>query len=156
MANAFWFDDGALTLIEEGQTTEYQPVGLRGITITAKAEHEEFDTADSTLFEAVKRHTQRVSVEIDYAKFPLDMAQAWLAGGDGGSATATQDTSDVAQFNLTAVATSVDGTVERTIEVTDIHFPEFELLNGSENEYEEYTLSGTGRTVGQLEDTSGA
>ncbi len=153
MANAFWFDDGALTLTEEGDTTEFQPVGLRGITVTATAEHERFDTADSTLFEFVKRHTQRVDVEINYAKFPLDMAQTWLAGG-GGTATATQDNSDVAQFNMKVVATSADKTVERTLEVTDIDFPEFEFLNGSENEYEEYTLSGTGKTVGNLADTS--
>jgi len=155
MANPFWFDDGVLTLVEQGQTTEFQPVGLRGITVTATAEHERFDTADSTLFEVVKRHTQRVNVEIDYAKFPIDMAQTWLAGGNG-TATATQDNSDVAQFNLEAVATSADGEIERTLEVTDIDFPEFEMLNGSENEYEEYTLSGTGKTIGQLEDTSGA
>jgi len=97
-----------------------------------------------------------VEVEIGYSKFPLELAKAWLAGGNGATATSSQDTSDVATFNVKAVSTSADGSVERTIEITDVHFPEIESLNGSQGEYEEFSLTGTGRTVGELDDTSGA
>jgi len=153
MAEAYFFDEGALTLVEQGQTDEFQPVGLQNVTVTAAYEHENLFTADSTFREDVKRHTHTVDVEIGYSKFPIDMAQTWLAGG-GGTATASQDNNNVALFNVTLVSTSTDGTVERTLEVTNIDFPEPEFLNGSQGEYEEYTLSGTGETIGQLEDTS--
>ena len=155
MASAYYFDQGVLSLTESGDTTEFNPVGLQDLTITPAFEHEELFTADSTFREDVKRHTHSVDVEIGYSKFPLEMAQSWLAGG-GATATASQDTSDVATFSVKAVSTSTDGSIERTIEITDVHFPEYEVLNGSQGEYEEYSLTGTGRTVGQLEDTSGA
>ena len=155
MASAYYFDQGVLTLTESGDTTEFNPVGLQDLTITPAFEHEELFTADSTFREDVKRHTHSVDVEIGYSKFPLEMAQTWLSGGNA-TATASQDTSDVAKFSVKAVSTSTDGTIERTIEITDVHFPEYEVLNGSQGEYEEYSLTGTGRTVGQLEDTSGA
>jgi len=155
MASAYYFDQGVLTLTESGDTTEFNPVGLQDLTITPAFEHEELFTADSTFREDVKRHTHSVDVEIGYSKFSLEMAQTWLAGG-GATATASQDTSDVAKFSVKAVSTSTDGSIERTIEITDVHFPEYEVLNGSQGEYEEYSLTGTGRTVGQLEDTSGA
>jgi len=155
MASAYFFDEGSLTLVEQGQTEEFQPVGLQNVTVTPAYEHENLFTADSTFREDVKRHTHTVDIEIGYSKFSIEMAQTWLSGG-GGTATASQDNNNVAQFNATLVSTSTDGTVERTLEVTNIDFPEPEFLNGSQGEYEEYTLSGTGETIGQLEDTSGA
>ena len=155
MAEAYWFDDGVLTLTESGETTEFNPIGLQDLTVTPAFEHEELFTADSTFREDVKRHTHSVEVEIGYSKFPLDLAKTWLAGGGGATATSSQDTSDVATFNIKAVSTSADGSVERTIEITDVHFPEIEPLNGSQGEYEEFSLTGTGRTVGELDDTSG-
>lgn len=153
MAEAYWFDEGTITLQEQGQSTDFDPIGLQGLTITPAFEHEELFTADSTFRDDVKRHSHSVNVEIDYSKWTIEMAQTWLAGG-GGTATASQDNADVAKFNVTAVSTSADGSVERTIEVTDIHFAEYPSLDGSQGEYEEYSLSGTGRTIGQLEDTS--
>jgi len=95
-----------------------------------------------------------VEVEIDHSKWPLDMAQRWLAGG-GATATASQDTADTAKFTVKAVSTSADGTVERTVEVEEVHFPDYDVIDGSQGEFEEYTLSGRGRIISQLEDTSG-
>ncbi len=154
MASSYFFDEGTITLNVD--TTDVAPIGLQGLTITPSFEHQELFTADSTFREDVKRHSHEVSVEIDHSKWPLELAQAWLAGDETATATASQDTSDVALFSVTAVSTSTDGTVERTVEVTDIHFSEIIFVDGSQGEYEEYTLSGTGKTVGQLEDTSGA
>jgi hypothetical protein len=156
MANAYFFDSGVLTLEETSSSTDFAPIGLQDVTVTPAFEHEELFTADSTFREDVKRHTHSVNVEISYSKLPLEFAQQWLGGSGGTTATASQDDESVALFNATLVSTSADGSVERTLEVTEIHFAEFEVLNGSQGEYEEYSLSGSGRTVGQLEDTSGA
>jgi len=46
MSEAYYFDEGVLTLTESGDTTEFNPVGLQDLTITPAFEHEELFTAD--------------------------------------------------------------------------------------------------------------
>jgi hypothetical protein len=103
----------------------------------------------------VKRYEHDVNVEITYAKFSVKFAQEWL-GGEGATATASQDDNDPMLFNIENVQPSEDGGFERTTSVTDVVFPEFPLDQVSYGEFEEYSLTGTGRTIGNLEDTSGA
>jgi len=152
---AMWSNSLALTVNDPADDSEILAAGVREYTITPGYEHTQLYTLDSVNREAVKRYEHDVAVEITYAKFSLEFAQEWL-GGEGATATASQDSSDPMKFNLVSVTPSADGGFERTTEVTDVVFPEFPLDQASYGEFEEYSLSGTGRTVGQIEDTSGA
>jgi len=60
------------------------------------------------------------------------------------------------KFNLVNVTPSADGGFERTTEVADVVFPELPLDSVSYGEFEEYSLTGSGRQVSNLADTSGA
>jgi len=152
--SAMWSNTKVLSVTNSADTSV--PIaGIREVTITPAYEHTELYTFDSTFREDVKRYEHNVNVEITYANFSLELAQEWL-GGDGSTATASQDDSDPMKFNLDNVTPSSDGTFERTTEVTDVVFPEIPLDSATYGEYEEYSLTGSGRTVGNLADTSGA
>jgi len=153
--DGIWSNSAAITFEDPADDSEILVAGVREYSVVPGYEHEELFTIDSTFRETVKRYEHNVSVEITYAKFSVAFAQEWL-GGAGATATASQDDSDPMLFNIESITPSADGTFERTTEVTDVHFPEFPLDQVSYGEYEEYDLTGTGRTVGQLEDTSGA
>jgi len=110
---------------------------------------------DSSFRDTVKRYEHNVNVEITYAKFSVEAAQEWL-GGEGATATASQDDSDPALFSIEDVTPSADGTFERTAVVENVVFPEFPVVEGSYGEYEEWDLSGSGRQLSDFSDTSGA
>jgi len=150
-----WSNSGALTFTDPSDDSEILFAGVRDVTITPAYEHTELYTIDSTFRDAVKRYEHNVNVEITYAKFSVEFAQEWL-GGEGATATASQDDADPMKFNLENITPSSDGGFERTTQVTDVVFPELPLDSASYGEFEEYDLTGSGRTVGQLEDTSGA
>jgi len=150
-----WSNSGALTFEDPSDDSEILFAGVRDVTITPAYEHTELYTIDSTFRDAVKRYEHNVNVEITYAKFSVEFAQEWL-GGEGATATASQDDADPMKFNLENITPSSDGGFERTTQVTDVVFPELPLDSASYGEFEEYDLTGSGRTVGQLEDTSGA
>jgi len=152
---AVWSNSGALTWEDPADDSEILFAGVREVTITPAYEHTELYTIDSSFRDAVKRYEHNVNVEITYAKFSLEFAQEWL-GGDGATATASQDDSDPMKFNLENVTPSADGGFERTTQVTDVVIPELPLDSATYGEFEEYSLTGSGRTVGNLEDTSGA
>jgi len=152
---AVWSNSGALTWEDPADDSEILFAGVREVTITPAYEHTELYTIDSSFRDAVKRYEHNVNVEITYAKFSLEFAQEWL-GGEGSTATASQDDSDPMKFNLENVTPSADGGFERTTEVTDVVIPELPLDSATYGEFEEYSLTGSGRTVGNLEDTSGA
>ncbi len=152
---ALWSNSAALTVEDPSDDSEILFAGVREYSVTPAYEHSELYTIDSDFRAAVKRYEHNVNVEITYAKFSLEFAQEWL-GGEGATATASQDGSDPMKFNLVNVTPSEDGGFERTTEVTDVVFPEIPLDSINYGEFEEYSLTGSGRTVGQLEDTSGA
>ena len=152
---AVWSNSGALTWEDPADDSEILFAGVREVTITPAYEHTELYTIDSSFRDAVKRYEHNVNVEITYAKFSLEFAQEWL-GGDGATATASQDDSDPMKFNLENVTPSADGGFERTTQVTDVVIPELPLDSATYGEFEEYSLTGSGRTVGDLSDTSGA
>jgi hypothetical protein len=152
---AVWSNSGALTWEDPADDSEILFAGVREVTITPAYEHTELYTIDSAFRDAVKRYEHNVNVEITYAKFSLEFAQEWL-GGEGATATASQDDSDPMKFNLENVTPSADGGFERTTEVTDVVIPELPLDSATYGEFEEYSLTGSGRTVGNLADTSGA
>ena len=154
-AEPYWFSDGALTVEDSGGST-LALAGLRGVSITPAFETTELYTADSTFRETVKQYEHNVNVEIDYVFFDIETAQQWLAGQGSTTATASTDTSDPALFTVSRVDPSADGNIERTTEVENVVFPEFPLVDGSQDEFEEYGLSGSGRSVTDLSDTSGA
>jgi len=158
MAEPYFFSDAALTVTDPDNSDETVAIaGLRGITLTPAYETTELYTADSTFRETVKQYEHNVNVEIDYAFFDIEAAQLWL-GGQGtvptDSNTDSTDTTDPKLFDLEVVTSSADGTVERTAAVEAIVFPEFPIVDGSQDEFEEYGLSGSGRTVTNLADTS--
>jgi len=152
---AIWSNSGALTFTDPADDSEILFAGVRDITITPAYEHTNLYTIDSAFREAVKRYEHDVNVEITYAKFSLEFAQEWL-GGEGSTATASQDDSDPMKFNLENVTPSSDGTFERTTSVADVVFPELPLDQATYGEFEEYSLTGSGRKVDNLADTSGA
>lgn len=151
---AMWSGAAAITLEDPADDSEILVAGIREYTVTPGYEHTELYTLDSVNREAVKRYEHNVAVEITYANFSMEFAQEWL-GGEGATATSSQDSSDPMKFNIINVQESADGGFERTTEVTDVVFSEFPLDQVSYGEFEEYDLSGSGRTVGQVEDTSG-
>jgi hypothetical protein len=152
---AMWSNSAALTVEDPADDSEILLAGVREYSVTPAYEHTNLYTIDSTFREEVKRYEHDVNVEITYAKFSLEFAQEWL-GGEGSTATASQDSADPMLFNLVDVTPSSDGTFERTTEVADVVFPELPLDQVTYGEFEEYSITGTGRQVSQLEDTSGA
>lgn len=153
--SAMWSGSAAITFEDPADDSEILVAGIREYTVTPGYEHTELYTLDSVNREAVKRYEHDVAVEITYANFSVEFAQEWL-GGEGATATASQDSSDPMKFNIENVQPSADGGFERTTQVTDVVFPEFPLDQVSYGEFEEYSLSGSGASVGQLEDTSSA
>jgi len=153
-SDAIWSGAGVLT-VNNSNGTAVNIAGIQDATITPAYEHEELYTLDSVLRETVKRYEHNVNVEITYAKFDPQAAQEWL-GGEGSTATASQDTNDPALFNIEDVATSADGTYERTVVADKVVFPEFPIKSASYGEYEEWDLTGSGREISQIEDTSTA
>jgi len=149
-----WSGAAAITIEDPADDSEILVAGIRDYSVTPSYEHTELYTLDSVNREAVKRYEHNVAVEITYAKFSLEFAQEWL-GGEGSTATASQDDDDPMKFNITNVQQSSDGGFERTTEVTDVVFPEFPFDQVTYGEFGEYDLSGSGRTVGNIEDTSG-
>lgn len=154
-SEAMWSNSGALTFEDPADDSEILFAGVREVTLTPAYEHTNLYTFDSTFREAVKRYEHDVNVEITYAKFSMEFAQEWL-GGEGSTATASQDSADPMKFNLERVTPSADGGFERTTAVSDVVFPELPLDDASYGEFEEYSLTGSGRQVSNLADTSGA
>jgi len=151
---ALWSGAAAITIEDPADDSEILVAGIRDYSVTPSYEHTELYTLDSVNREAVKRYEHNVAVEITYAKFSIEFAQEWL-GGEGSTATASQDDADPMKFNIVNVQQSSDGGFERTTEVTDVVFAEFPFDQVTYGEFGEYDLSGSGRTVGQIEDTSG-
>lgn len=151
---AIWANARTLS-VQNTAGTSVPIAGIREVTITPAYETTELYTMDSTFRESVKQYEHNVNVEITYAKFSLEMAQEWL-GGEGSTATASQDTSDPTLFDIEDVSPSADGGFERTTSVTDVVFPEFPVIDGSYGEYEEWGLTGSGKQIDSLADTSGA
>lgn len=149
---AMWSNAGVITFNDPADDSEILVAGYRDMTITPGYEHTDLYTMDSTFRETVKRYEHDVTVEITYANFSIEFAQEWL-GGPGATATASQDDADPMQFDVERVHTSADGGFERTTAVTGVVFPEFPLDQASYGEYEEYSLTGTGREVTNLADT---
>lgn len=149
---AMWSNAKVLT-VKNSSDTSVPIAGIREVTITPAYEHTELYTIDSTFREDVKRYEHNVNVEITYANFSLDLVQEWL-GGEGSTATASQDTADPTLFQIEDVHTSADGGFERTVSVTDVVIPEFPVVDASYGEFEEYGLTGSGKKIDQLEDTS--
>jgi len=149
------FSNAAVITFTDSSDSEILVAGIREYSVTPAYEHAQLYTIDSAFRESVKRYEHDVNVEITYANFSVEFAQEWL-GGEGATATASQDDTDPMLFNIESVTPSEDGGFERTTDVTDVVFPEFPFDQISYGEYEEYSLTGTGRTIGNLEDTSGA
>jgi len=151
---AIWSNARVLT-IQNSASTSVPIAGIQEVSIVPSDEIEELYTMDSNFRADAKRYEHNVNVEITYAKFAPEAAQEWL-GGEGATATASQDDSDPALFQIEDVTPSADGTYERTVAVDDVIFPEFPVVEGSYGEFEEWDLSGSGSQISNLADTSGA
>jgi hypothetical protein len=151
---AVWSNSGVITFEDPADDSTIIAGGFREVTITPAYEHTELYTFDSTFRESVKRYEHNVNVELTYAKFSIEFVQEWF-GGPGATATASQDSADPMKFNLERVTPSSDGGFERTTAVTDVVFPELPVDDATYGEFEEYSLTGSGRTV-EVTDTSGA
>jgi len=155
-SESFWFNDGAITVENAEDNTDLALAGLKGVTITPGFEMTQYYTADSTLWHVAKQYEHSVAVEIDYAFFNLDVAKQWLGGEGTTAATATTDTSDPMKYKVEVVTPSSKDAWERTVAADTVVFPEMPVVDGSQDEMEEYGLSGTGKEVTNLADTSGA
>lgn len=154
--NEYWFSDGTLNVQNAEDDSELAVAGIRGVTITPAYETTELYTADSTFRETVKQYEHNVNVEIDYVFMDLETSKQWLGGEGTTTATSSTDTSDPMLFTVERVDPAGDGSVERTTEVENVVFPEFPLVDGSQDEFEEYGLSGSGRSITNFDDTSSA
>lgn len=152
MAEAIFSNVGVLS-VEDGGATAVPIAGIRDVEIIPGYETTELYTIDSTFRDAVKQYEHSVEVSITYANFDIEAAQQWL-GGEGATATASADTEDPTLFNVEFVSQSADGTFERTAVATKVVFPSFPIVSASQDEFEEFDLSGSGRTV-ELSDSSG-
>lgn len=151
-ADAYWFDEGTIT-VNDG-TSDTAIAGILGLTVVPQFQSvQQLYTADSVFIESQKQAQYRVQVTLEYTKFDIDAAQEWLSG-DGTAGTTEVDTSTPQKFDIKAVSTSTDGSIERTVEVTGVTFDQFPIVDGRLNEYESYNLTGVGERVSQLEDTS--
>lgn len=149
----YWFSDFAtLELEKSGGTTDYA-AGIKGATIEAEYQTlERLYTADSTQIEAQKQAEAHVPVELNYVKFDPEFAKEWL-GGSGSSATSLTDTSDPQKYKLTGDFDNADGSTQINIEVTGITFPNIPLLDGSQDEFVEWSLSGSGENIPTFDTT---
>jgi hypothetical protein len=145
MAEAVFSNEGVLT-VENDSGTAVPIAGIRDVTITPGYETAELYTADSTFRDTVKQYEHSVEVEITYANFDIEAAQEWL-GGEGATATASTDTNDPTLFSVEFVSQSADGSFERTAAAEKVVFPDFPVVSGTQDEFEEFDLSGTGKTV---------
>lgn len=153
--NRYFFDEGTLTL--EIDSTELVAAEARNITIEAEAEHVRFFGPDSILQQDVKRREAGVPVDIEIAEFDEQIAQYWL-GGDGTTSSSFNDSSHVAQFDLTVEQNMTDHTGETGDEslkavVTDVDFPSIPLVDGTEGEYLAHNFSGQGVDVTYTKET---
>ncbi len=153
MAEPIFSNTGVLT-VETDTGTSVPIAGIRDVEIIPGYETTELYTMDSTFRDAVKQYEHTVEVNITYANFDIAASQEWL-GGDGATATASTDTEDPTLFSVEFVSPSADGSVERTVKAEKIVFPSFPLVQSTQDEFEEFDLSGSGRTVSDLSDTSG-
>jgi hypothetical protein len=154
MAEAIFSNAGVLT-VENSSGTAVPIAGIRDVEVIPGYETTQLYTADSTFRDSVKQYEHDVEVNITYANFDVEAAQEWL-GGEGSTATASTDTNDPTLFTVQFVSPSADGTFERTAAVTNVIFPDFPLVQATQDEFEEFELSGSGRIVESLTDTGGA
>jgi hypothetical protein len=151
MAEAIFSNEGVLTL-EDDTATAVPIAGIRDVEIIPGYETAELYTADSTFRDTVKQYEHSVEVNITYANFDIDAANEWL-GGEGASASQSTDTSDPTLFNVEFVSQSADNTFERTAVAEQVVFPDFPVVSATQDEFEEFDLSGTGSQIGDLSDT---
>jgi len=148
-AEAYWFDDAALTTFEtdEGTPTQIPIAGLQGVTITPSVSIEQLYTGDSIKIQEQKQHEFSVDVNIVYSKWDESFAKQWL-GGEGSTAMSMTDTSDPQRFAInTFDPVSVGGGTTINSQVDGITFEEMPLFDGSRGEYVEWDLSGTGEDI---------
>ncbi len=150
-ADPVFFNTGVLTVDTQGASAvgdDDYLAGLKGITVTATYEIKKLYTTDSTFRETAKQYEHNVNVEIDTVHFNSEFVEEWL-GGDGSSATESTDTSDPQLFKIEVVSQTEDG-LDRTVAVENIVFPEMPIIDGSQDEFEEFNLTGSGRKVTDL------
>ena len=154
-AEAYHLQDyTSLSLDTDDTDTNTSVAGIRGVTVTPNVSIDELFTADSTEVDSLKQRELKVDVEIEYAKFDPTVVEEWM-GGAGTSATSWGDNSDPQEFKFTFEIDS-EGTDVLSLEVGRIVFEEIPVFDGSNDDYAEWGLSGTGYALRQVEETSGA
>jgi len=148
--NRYWGDDIA-TFKVEIDGTEVTAGKVRDVSIRGEAEHTELFTTDSVTRDDVKRREVAVTVEMTIVEFNEELAQYWL-DGTGSTSDTVNDTSDVAEFDVTVEQNMTDHTGSTGDEslkaaVDNVHFPEMPLIDLAEGEFNEHDLSGRGDGV---------
>lgn len=154
MASQRYFSDDATLTVEDnaGSPSTIPVASLKGLTIELTADHVELFSGDSIEREAVKKRQAEVPVEISVAAFDVTLMQGWMAGDSTTTATSLTDTSDVAEYRVKGTFAPVDST-GNTIEcqVTGVYFESMPLFDSAEGEYIVKDLSGTGKTISNLD-----
>jgi hypothetical protein len=153
----FFGDDIATFKVEIASTT-LTAGKVKDVTITAVADHvklfapDDSSSSDTTVTrDEVKRREVEIEVEFTIVQFNEELAQYWLNGG-GSTSTTINDTTDVAEYDVTLEQNMTDhdgSTDDESLKavVDNVEFSEMPLLDLAEGEYNEHQLSGTGDGV---------
>jgi len=148
MASEYWFGaEGTLTITAPDDSTDIPAAGIRGITITPTAEHVELYTADSILWEAVKRRQAAVDIELEYLKWNKDLVE-WYLGDGTAVAQSFNDTSDVGFFEIETTITNEGGGDTIKAVLSDVHFPDgIPLFDFQEGEWLARSVSARAKDI---------
>jgi len=150
-AEVFFSDDATLTVNDSADTGLDVVAELKGVTFELTADHVTLFSGDSIERSAVKKRELEIPVDISVAAFDPAFAQAWMAGDSTTTATSVTDTTDVAEFNLTGTFTTVGGGTTYDVEIDGVYFETLPMFGADEGEFIVWDISGTGKTVSNLD-----
>jgi hypothetical protein len=148
-----YFGEDIVTFSVEINGTSIVAGGVKDVVITPVGEHTNLFDAESVKRREVRRSEVTVDVEFTIVEFNNELAAYWLEGNDSAdpsTPTSINDTSEVAQFDITleqdmteTTGTSGDPKGLKA-DVDGVDFPELPLLELAEGEFNEHSFSGTG------------
>lgn len=153
--NRYWGEDVTLT-IEIGGTS-ITAGKAKSIAIDLSAEHADLFTPESLTRADVKRREVTVPVSLELVEWNEEIIQYWL-GGDGTTSQTINETSEVAQFEVTAELNMTDHTGTTGDEsikavVTGVDFEDLPVIPADEGEYSQMSLDGTGEGITVTKET---
>lgn len=147
----YFSDDATLSVADSADASLDVIAELKGVTIELTSDLVKLFSGDSTTRSAIKKREVEVPVDIEVAAFDPAFAQAWMAGDSTTTSTSYVDSTDVAEFNLTATITTVGGGTTWDVEVEKVAFESIPIVPVSEGEFMAWNFSGDGETISNLD-----